>query len=950
MTVTRCAAGLVIAMWLSAATANATIAVYGDGLASGWQDWSWGGVTRDFARATPAHSGAASIAVTYTGGWSGMQLGRNDAVDTTGFDVLRCWMHGGTAGGQQIQIEVGNHLSGVSTRRSVTPAAGAWTQVDVALAPLGTAQVTYVYWFNNSAGAQATFYVDDVAFVASGNPTPTPVGQMAGPALRVDVGSARHPISPYIYGMNFADEGLAAELRLPVRRWGGNATTRYNWQTDTSNHASDWYFENIPNDNANPAALPDGSSSDQFVEQNLRTGTATLLTIPLIGWTPHGRAYGCGFSVAKYGAQQSVDPWRTDCGNGVRSNGSEIAGNDPHDVSDTITPAFVQDWMRHLIGRYGGAAAGGVRFYNLDNEPMLWADTHRDVHADPPSYDELRDRTLAYAAAIKAVDAAAQTLGPAEWGWSGYFWSALDAAPGGAWWNNPQDRLAHGNIPLVEWYLQQLRGYEQQFGTRILDYLDLHYYPQAQGVSLSPAGDAATQARRLRTTRSLWDPSYSDESWIGEAVQLIPRMRDWVARNYAGTKLAIGEYNWGALDHINGALAQADVLGIFGREGLDLATLWDPPSAGQPGAFAFRLYRNADGSGGGFGDVAVSATSGDQGVVAIYAAQRSADAALTAIVINKSDAPQTSVLSWSGFTPAGSAAAFRYSGANLAAIVRLADQSVTATGFSATFPAASMTLFIVAPAAGAGSTATPSPTATPRPPTPTGTASATRTTTATATRTATASVSRTMTATLTPLPPGATQTRSATPTRTRRTHRLSGAISYYGGAGPVAGAAVDLEGAAPVTTSSAADGQYAAVVAEDDWRVAPRKLGDRRNGLSALDAAYVLEAVAGTRTLSAIQALAGDVTGDGTLSALDATRILQTVVGSLPQLPAAQGCASDWLFVPMPATGPNQTLVQPSHAGNSCEPGAIAFTPLAGDADGQDFQALLIGDVTGNWH
>jgi hypothetical protein len=272
MTVTRCAAGLVIALWLSAATASATIAVYGDGLASGWQDWSWGGVTRDFARATPAHSGAASIAVTYTGGWSGMQLGRNDAVDTTGFDVLRCWMHGGTAGGQQIQIEVGNHLSGVSTRRSVTPAAGAWTQVDVALAPLGTAQVTYVYWFNNSAGAQATFYVDDVAFVASGNPTPTPVGPMAGPALRVDVGSARHPISPYIYGMNFADEGLAAELRLPVRRWGGNATTRYNWQTDTSNHASDWYFENIPNDNANPAALPDGSSSDSSSNRTCAPG------------------------------------------------------------------------------------------------------------------------------------------------------------------------------------------------------------------------------------------------------------------------------------------------------------------------------------------------------------------------------------------------------------------------------------------------------------------------------------------------------------------------------------------------------------------------------------------------------------------------------------------------------------------------------------------------------
>ena len=125
----------------------------------------------------------------------------------------------------------------------------------------------------------------------------------------VDASADRHPISPAIYGMNFADEGLARELRLPVRRWGGNATTRYNWQYDTSNHASDWYFENIPNDNPDPSTLPDGSETDKFVEQDRRTGTRTLLTVPLIGWTPKDRANACGFSVSKYGNQQQTDPW-----------------------------------------------------------------------------------------------------------------------------------------------------------------------------------------------------------------------------------------------------------------------------------------------------------------------------------------------------------------------------------------------------------------------------------------------------------------------------------------------------------------------------------------------------------------------------------------------------------------------------------------------------------------
>src|SRR5204863_2203380 len=119
--------------------------------------------------------------------------------------------------------------------------------------------------------------------------------------------------------------------------------------------------------------------------------------------------------------------------------------------------------------------------------------------------------------------------------------------------------------------------------------VDLHFYPQ-DGEALVPAGDAVLQAVRLRSTRSLWDPTYTDESWIADTVRLIPRMREWVANNYPGTKLAITEYNWGGLEDINGALAQADILGIFGREGLDLATIWDPPSFSQPGAFAFRMY------------------------------------------------------------------------------------------------------------------------------------------------------------------------------------------------------------------------------------------------------------------------------------------------------------------------------------------------------------------------
>ena len=137
--------------------------------------------------------------------------------------------------------------------------------------------------------------------------------------------------------------------------------------------------------------------------------------------------------------------------------------------------SFVQDWVTHFVWRYGAASAGGVRYYDLDNEPTLWNIAHRDVHPSALTYDELNTRTQTYAPAIKAGDASAETLGPSDWGWSAY----LDTYV-------PGDRAAHGNVPLGQWYLQQMQAYEQSNHVRILDYFDEHYYPQANGVSLSP--------------------------------------------------------------------------------------------------------------------------------------------------------------------------------------------------------------------------------------------------------------------------------------------------------------------------------------------------------------------------------------------------------------------------------------------------------------------------------
>lgn len=684
-----CALFLLIALgfWSESRSAFAATdyVIYDEAIAANWWNGSWL-TSLNLNNATLHQSGSVSASATFAAaGYGGVYFGTSSPLNASDYVAVRFWIHGGSSGGQHIAFKLIN--AGGTTWDNfvaITPTASLWTSYTIPLALLGiTNTIGGVVWQDTSGGAQPTFYLDSVMLIAApASPPPTL-------ALSVDAGANRHSISPYIYGMNFADASLAAELHLPVDRYGGNATTRYNYLNDTANRASDWFFENIPNNTPG-----DVTESDAFVDKDRSVGAKTIMTMPLIGWTPKDAAFRCGFGVIKYGVQQAIDaPYHSDCGNGVWITGTNVTGNNPLDTSVAITESFDAGWVQHFSSRYGAAANGGVMFYDLDNEPMLWNSTHRDVHPNPTSYDEMRTRTYAYAPAIKAADPSARILGPAEWGWDGYFYSALDFA------NNFQDRATHG-APFVAWYLQQMHWYEITYGVRVLDYLDLHYYPQAPTVALAPAGNAYTQTLRLRSTRSLWDPTYVDESWIagtndGPYVRLIPRMREWVNNDYPGTKIAIGEYNWGALDDINGALAQADVLGIFGLESVDLAALWDPPPWSQPGAYAFRMYRNYDGTGKSFGDLGVRAASNLTDSMSIFAAERSSDHALTLIVINKTTGALTTTLALTGFTPASSAQVYRYSGANLGAIVSQPSQVVNAGGFTATYPASSITLFVI---------------------------------------------------------------------------------------------------------------------------------------------------------------------------------------------------------------------------------------------------------------
>lgn len=195
------------------------------------------------------------------------------------------------------------------------------------------------------------------------------------------------------------------------------------------------------------------------------------------------------------------------------------------------------------------------------------------------------------------------------------------------------------------------------------------------------------------------------------------------------------------------------------------------------------------------------------------------------------------------------------------------------------------------------------------------------------------------TATPTPTPP------TATPTATAATPALvSGQVRYYRGDRPVPGATI-----AGATTSDASGAFAHTGAVGAPLQLAPARSGGLGGAVSALDAAYALQAGAGLRTLDADERRACDASGNGTVTALDAAHILQLVVGMVPHLPVAQTCGSDFAFVPTAAAAPNQQQTMPATTATTCAPGAVAFAPLAGPAAGQDFRAIAFGDCTGNW-
>ncbi len=463
--------------------------------------------------------------------------------------------------------------------------------------------------------------------------------------INVNASRATHPISPLIYGVSAATQEWLIGAGATINNWGGNPSSRYNWVLGNAwNSSRDWEYRNGNyghHDSAEKVA-------DTFVSEALEIGADVRISIPTLGWVAKDDSNdSCSFPLEN---GECGDGYASTCENQLALADPELA-NVPSDVES------IREWMRHLKATHG---ADNIQIIAMDNEPELWGYTHYDVHPDCTTYQEILNKYIEYATMVREELPNAELAGPVTCCWH-YFWNSAAGK---------SDKKENGNEDFVPWFLDRMREYDAQTGVRHLDILDLHYYP-ASGTFNQDVSDRVS-AVRLRSTASLWDESYRDESWINKKINLIPRMRTLINEHYPETKFGLSEWNFGAEESINGALAIADTLGIFGRENLYFATYWTHPKLDTPGYYAFKMFGNYDDKGSRFGDISVVARSDNHERVSSYASIDSQTGYLHVVMINK--LPATIInptLELEQFDGQPTAIMYRYSAADITAIKEL---------------------------------------------------------------------------------------------------------------------------------------------------------------------------------------------------------------------------------------------------------------------------------------
>jgi Glycoside hydrolase family 44 len=480
----------------------------------------------------------------------------------------------------------------------------------------------------------------------SGNSAQVSAGPVATTAnVTVTVNPANTaPISPYIYGINEGTAGAPPDLTFA--RAGGNRWTAYNWENNASNAGSDYLYEN---DAFLSSSTTAAEAVRSFIADNLANNMASLITFQM-----QGLVSGDESGPVSTASPPALGRFKQVANRKISQSSVPFTLNPPTTDANVYMDEFIWALDQKFAGQsiFGSSPATQHVFAQLDNEPELWNSTHLEVQGhNPITSDNYIAKTISLATALKDQFPNLVIFGPVHYGFAGiYNWQGeLSASPAGNNW-------------FPDKYLPAIQAASASYGRPLVDVYDFHWYSEATDgggnrvISLTGAAlsDAQVQAI-VQSPRSLWDKTYSENSWItqvlGGPIYLLGRLQSRIDAEDPGMKISITEYNNGGSRHIAGTIAQADNLGIFGSRGLFAANLW--PLGGDESYIlaGFSAYRDFDGAHACFGDTSMATTSSNVQNVSVYASTDSIKPGRVVFVaINRSTSAQLTAISGAPLT------------------------------------------------------------------------------------------------------------------------------------------------------------------------------------------------------------------------------------------------------------------------------------------------------------
>lgn len=443
-----------------------------------------------------------------------------------------------------------------------------------------------------------------------------------------------HKYSPYLFGKNTSaipyqqgktldpeEEALIRESGLKfVRLNNGNNATKYNYKKHLTCHP-DWY-SNIYDCNWD---ISSGVMNENF------PGVQGMYAFQLCGYAASSKAYN--FNDWEYNQSQWGEwcSWPL-CGGGkiIDAAAKNYVAGDPklyteewsaEQTTDILT--YWRDELKRDMSQF--------LYWNMDNEPEMWSWTHKDVQPDfdPEFYIQ---QYVKVALEAKKKFPEIKLCGPvagSEWTW--YATSGK---------TTPYPVYEGKQMPWLKYFIMRIGQEQKKYGVKLLDVLDIHYYPsydigeeknlQSHRTYFDREYDNP-EANGVHTLEGGWDTSIKKEYILGRCDDW---MKEYIGENH-GVTFSVSEYNISdKFEPVTHAIAYISHVGELMKNNGEFFTPWSWNEGMWEALHLMARYSH---------EYFVPSTSTDVNMVESYVTVNKDNTEATLLIVNRSTTEEANV-------------------------------------------------------------------------------------------------------------------------------------------------------------------------------------------------------------------------------------------------------------------------------------------------------------------